>query len=144
MFSNLSRRLNSLTAIILASGALVSAADPLPANSAHRPLPSPRPGTWVEFYVSPVGNDNWSGTLPDPSSNHVDGPFATIEKARDAVRELNRGRAAIRVRWFTSGAGRIDGRTRSNSMPRTAARPTVPSSTAPAPMKWLIFAADKR
>src|SRR5262245_39372697 len=35
-------------------------------------------------FVSPQGNDNWSGKSPDPREN--DGPFATVERARDAVR----------------------------------------------------------
>lgn len=36
------------------------------------------------FYVSPAGNDSWSGTVPSPTS--TDGPFATLSRARDAVR----------------------------------------------------------
>lgn len=40
------------------------------------------------FYVSTVGNDGWSGTLPDPDRAGADGPFATIARARDAIREL--------------------------------------------------------
>ena len=38
------------------------------------------------FYVSTAGNDQWSGMLPDPSGN--DGPFATLQHARDAIRRL--------------------------------------------------------
>src|SRR5437764_10146958 len=44
--------------------------------------------TPVVFFVSPQGNDAWSGKLADPAGN--DGPFATIERARDAVRALPR------------------------------------------------------
>jgi hypothetical protein len=45
------------------------------------------------FYVSPVGNDSWSGTLAQPNSGRSDGPFATFERARNAVRDLrNEGR----------------------------------------------------
>ena len=40
------------------------------------------------FYVSTLGDDAWSGRLPDPSPDRTDGPFATFERARDAVREL--------------------------------------------------------
>jgi len=58
-----------------------------------RPLPGgkalgPRPNTW---YVATDGNDAWSGTLPAPSRDHADGPFATLPRARD---ELRRRRAA--------------------------------------------------
>ncbi|MBP1592098.1 MAG: carbohydrate-binding protein, partial [Oscillospiraceae bacterium] len=35
----------------------------------------------AEFYVSPDGDDNGSGT--------IDSPFRTLERARDAVREIN-------------------------------------------------------
>ncbi|RPH96588.1 MAG: right-handed parallel beta-helix repeat-containing protein, partial [Calditrichaeota bacterium] len=38
------------------------------------------------FYVSPSGNDSWSGTLPEANIGQSDGPFATPERARDAVR----------------------------------------------------------
>jgi len=37
-------------------------------------------------FVSPDGNDNWSGTIPD--AKRTNGPFATFERARDAVRAI--------------------------------------------------------
>lgn len=40
----------------------------------------------AEFFVSPSGNDAWSGKMAAPSAD--DGPFATLERARDAVRAL--------------------------------------------------------
>lgn len=40
----------------------------------------------ADFYVAPNGSDDWSGKLPDSKEN--DGPFATLSRARDAVREL--------------------------------------------------------
>ena len=40
------------------------------------------------FYVAVNGNDRWSGSLPDAKSDGSDGPFATLHRARDAVREL--------------------------------------------------------
>ncbi len=42
----------------------------------------------VEFYVSLDGSDNWSGKEASPNQNQTDGPFATLERARDAVRAL--------------------------------------------------------
>jgi hypothetical protein len=45
-------------------------------------------GNKADFYVSPMGNDAWSGTLPAPNLENTDGPFATISKAKTAVREL--------------------------------------------------------
>ena len=44
----------------------------------------------MDIYVSPEGKDHWSGRLtsPDPSKN--DGPFATLERARDEIRALKK------------------------------------------------------
>jgi len=42
------------------------------------------------LYVSPDGNDAWSGNLPSPKADGTDGPFATISGARDAIREIKR------------------------------------------------------
>lgn len=44
--------------------------------------------TKADFYVSTKGNDAWSGTLAEPNQEYADGPFATIERAREAVRLL--------------------------------------------------------
>ena len=43
------------------------------------------------LYVSPAGNDSWSGALSAPNADGTDGPFATLARARDAVRELKAG-----------------------------------------------------
>ena len=65
----------------------------------------PPPG--AVFYVSLVGNDGWSGRLPDPSADRTDGPFATLPRARDAVRALKQagplpaGGVAVQVREGT-------------------------------------------
>jgi parallel beta-helix repeat protein len=48
------------------------------------------PGSALEIYVSPLGDDRWSGQLREPNEAHDDGPFATLERARDAVREINK------------------------------------------------------
>jgi len=40
----------------------------------------------ADFFVSPNGNDGWSGRLPEPREN--DGPFATVKRAQEAVRAL--------------------------------------------------------
>ena len=44
----------------------------------------------ADFYVSVDGDDRWSGTLPVANAQSSDGPFATLARARDAVRELKR------------------------------------------------------
>lgn len=44
----------------------------------------------TQFYVSTAGNDAWSGTMSVPNESQSDGPFATIERARDAIRALKK------------------------------------------------------
>ena len=45
------------------------------------------------FFVSPRGDDRWSGRLDAPDAAQTDGPFATLRRARDAVRELKKAGA---------------------------------------------------
>jgi len=40
------------------------------------------------FYVSTNGSDSWSGRLAAPNAQRSDGPFHTLERARDAIRAL--------------------------------------------------------
>ncbi|MEI6503318.1 MAG: hypothetical protein WCP21_20085, partial [Armatimonadota bacterium] len=42
------------------------------------------------FFVANGGNDSWSGTLADANKAKTDGPFATLARARDEVRKLNK------------------------------------------------------
>lgn len=48
------------------------------------------PNDSIIFYVSPDGNDAWTGTFPEPDLNRntgaTDGPFKTLQKAQEAVR----------------------------------------------------------
>ncbi len=44
----------------------------------------------ASFYVATNGNDGWSGRLADPNGDKTDGPYATLERARSAVRDLKR------------------------------------------------------
>lgn len=46
----------------------------------------------ADFYVSSSGSDFWSGTIAEPDLGGKDGPFATLQRARDAVRELKRSK----------------------------------------------------
>jgi len=63
------------------------------------------------FYVANDGRDDrgangWSGTLPEPNPAGTDGPFATLARARDAVRELKAsagGRVPFPVRVVVRG-----------------------------------------
>lgn len=72
-------------ASLLAAALLLSAVPAAPSLPAGR--------NDVVLYVSPYGNDNWSGRVPDASPPATDGPFATVRRAVRAVREL-KGRGA--------------------------------------------------
>ncbi len=45
-------------------------------------------GPKATFFVSTDGDDGWSGKLFTPNAGRTDGPFATIARARDAIREM--------------------------------------------------------
>ena len=67
--------------------------------------PTPQPG--LTLYVSTTGDDRWSGRLVEPQAGGYDGPFATLDRARDAIRELKKaaglpaGGVAVYVRAGT-------------------------------------------
>ncbi len=42
----------------------------------------------ITLYVATDGNDQWSGTLPEPNAAGTDGPLATLTGARDAIRRM--------------------------------------------------------
>jgi hypothetical protein len=46
-----------------------------------------KPGAALVLHVSPAGDDRWSGRLAEPAAAGEDGPLATPQRARDALRE---------------------------------------------------------
>ena len=46
------------------------------------------PARGAKIYVSPDGDDRWSGQLAEPNDEAADGPVASLAGARDAVRRL--------------------------------------------------------
>ena len=48
---------------------------------------SPSP---TQFFVSTEGNDTWSGKMSKPNAAKTDGPFATLEQARDEIRAVKK------------------------------------------------------
>jgi len=44
----------------------------------------------IDYFVATSGNDSWTGKLPAPNAAKTDGPFATLERARDALRDLRK------------------------------------------------------
>lgn len=61
----------------------------------------------MTLYVSPDGNDAWSGRLPDPSADGRDGPLATPARARDLLRELPKSEAGARRVLLRGGVYRL-------------------------------------
>jgi len=56
------------------------------------------------FYVAPDGNDQWSGTRDASNAGGTDGPFASLARARNAVRQLKAEHGeALSVRIFIRG-----------------------------------------
>src|SRR5262245_43344170 len=74
----------SMTAVFAFCHLFVVAGAP-PQTTERTAVPADNPDT-AEFFVSPRGNDEWSGRLADPANNN--GPFATVDRARRAVRAL--------------------------------------------------------
>jgi hypothetical protein len=67
-------------------------------------------GNDMDIYVSSKGSDSWSGYLPEQNAAGTDGPFLTIEKARDLIRDIkNTGRLDGPVNvWIRGGRYVID------------------------------------
>ena len=50
---------------------------------------TPKPDI-IELFVSPEGDDAWSGKRPQPNARKTDGPFATVSAAQKAIRKLKK------------------------------------------------------
>ncbi len=60
----------------------------------------------LTIWVAPEGDDRWSGRLREPNASRTDGPLASVEAARDALRWLrsrtaDRPGAEVRIREGT-------------------------------------------
>ncbi len=68
-------------------------------------LGGPERSGGFDFYVAINGNDNWSGRLPIPNAARTDGPFRTLDRARDAIRRLKKGGAVVKplTVWVRGG-----------------------------------------
>jgi len=56
-------------------------------------------------YVSPEGNDAWSGSLARPNDAKTDGPLATLAGARDAVRKIKANGPLSEPVWVRLAGG---------------------------------------
>jgi len=51
-------------------------------------MSDPKPArSGADLHVTVNGNDAWSGLLPAPNATRTNGPFATLERARDEIRQ---------------------------------------------------------
>ena len=86
----------------------------------------------ADLYVSPAGNDSWSGKRPDPNATGTDGPLATLAAARDAVRLMEKGRPVT-----------VELRGGNHPMERTCVFGPEDSGTAEAPVSYRAAAGEK-
>jgi len=49
----------------------------------------------LTIHVAKNGDDEWSGRLPEPNSSRTDGPFATVERARDEIRAVKKAKGFL-------------------------------------------------
>jgi hypothetical protein len=64
------------------------------ASTAAILLALPAASRAVTLYVAPDGKDAWSGRVERPKADGSDGPLASLEGARDAVRRIRAGASA--------------------------------------------------
>ena len=62
----------------------------------------------ADFYLSVNGSDQWSGTLAEANAQGTDGPFATLERARDAVRVLKESKKSDVTVLIRGGTYRLE------------------------------------
>ena len=60
----------------------------------------------MDLYISPEGNDSWSGLLPEPAADEKDGPLASFIGARNRLRLIRNG--MYNPRWGRADE-RLDG-----------------------------------
>ena len=89
----------------------------------------------AEWHVSPSGNDAWSGSLAEPNAGRTDGPVATPERARDAIRERRKAGLAEPVTVFIHAG--------SYPLAKTFTLAKEDSGTTEAPVVWRAYGNEK-
>lgn len=63
----------------------------------------------THLYISPGGNDAWTGTLSEPNSDNSDGPLATLNAGRITVQEyISNGHPGPVTVWIRGGEYLLD------------------------------------
>lgn len=91
----------------------------------------------LSLYVSPTGRDSWSGTLAAKSQDGRNGPFATVERARDAIRAL---KAAGK---YPAGGVTVYLRGGTYELPQTFVLTPEDSGRPGAPVTYKAFAGEQ-
>jgi len=88
------------------------------------------------FFVSTDGDDGWSGKLESPNAGKTDGPFATIVRARDAIR-------AIKADGGLSGPVNVMVRGGTHFLEETIVFGTEDSGTEDCPITYMAYPGEK-
>ncbi len=97
----------------------------------------------ADFFVSPTGNDAWSGTLAEQNADANDGPFATLARAQQAVRELiGSGRSGPVLVLFRDGTYWLSEPI--TFKPANSGRADAPITYAAYPGEKAIFSGGRR
>ena len=90
----------------------------------------------VIFYVATDGDDGWSGAQPAPNAARSDGPFATLARARDAIRALKRAGGLARPVRVSIRAGTY-------FLPEPLALTAEDSGTNDCPVTYAAYEGEK-
>jgi hypothetical protein len=85
------------------------------------------------IYISPVGDDAWSGTMGSANRNLTDGPFATAERARNAIRDMKK-RGTV-----PAGGVKVVFRDGTYPLSQTITLTTEDSGTSDCPIEWTVY-----
>jgi parallel beta-helix repeat protein len=93
------------------------------------------PAAAMDLYVALDGNDAWTGKRPAPDAAKTDGPFATLARAREAVRQARTAAPAEAVTVHLRGGLYV--------VATTFKLGPEDSDTADAPVTWRAYLKEK-
>ncbi len=97
-------------------------------------ISAPAGAATLRFYVSPGGNDAWSGKRADVDAAKTDGAVATLKHVRDLVREAKRasgGSAPTAIEVVLRGGNYF--------LPEPLVLTPEDSGSAACPIRWMAF-----
>jgi len=88
----------------------------------------------IIYYVATKGDDSFSGSLPAPNNKKTDGPFASITKARDTIRQLPRSKEGPITVMVREGI---------YFLPETIVFTPEDSGTEKCPITYMVYPGEK-